>query len=79
MNFSPFSLICDPQLKASVWKLSHKLSITAAKVQSSILLYSDRALFYSVSYNNLNFEALGTKLLFHFGISSNLLVIKAKS
>lgn len=59
MKLSPFSLtICDPQLKDSVWKSSHKLSITADKVQSSILLYSDRALFYSASYNSLNFEAL---------------------
>lgn len=35
--------ICDHQLKDSVWKFSHKLSITADKIQNTVLVYSDRA------------------------------------
>lgn len=39
-----FFPICDHQLKDSVWKFFYKFNITGDKIQSSVLVYSDRAL-----------------------------------
>lgn len=39
-----FFFFCDHQLQDSVWKFSYKLSITADKIQSAVLVYSDRTL-----------------------------------